>query len=48
MEHLKIYFLNIIALTISVIELNAYLQAISLMFAIIFTGIQIFKKINNG
>jgi hypothetical protein len=45
MEHLKIYFLNIIALTISVIELNAYLQAISLIFAIVYTGVQIYKKL---
>lgn len=45
MEQLKIYFLNAVALAISITEVNPYLQTISLSLAIIYTGIQISKKL---
>jgi len=46
MESLKIYILNAAALTISIVDFNPYLQTISLLLAIVFTLIQIYKKIN--
>jgi hypothetical protein len=45
MEQLKIYFLNAVALAISITEVNPYLQTISLVLAIAYTAIQITKKI---
>ena len=46
MEQLKIYLLNAVALAISITEVNPYLQTISLVLAIVYTVIQISKKLN--
>jgi hypothetical protein len=46
MEDLKIYFLNIGALAISITEVNPYLQSISLLLAIGYTVIKIRQKLN--
>jgi hypothetical protein len=46
MEDLKIYFLNIGALAISITEVNPYLQSISLLLAIGYTIIKITQKLN--
>ena len=45
MENLKIYLLNGTALAISVSEKNPILQSISLGLAIVYTVIQISKKL---
>jgi hypothetical protein len=45
MEDLKIYGFNAIALAFSVSAINPYLQAISLLLAIGYTIISIFKKL---
>jgi len=45
MEQLKIYFFNGIALAISVTSINPLLQTVSLVLAILYTGISIYKKI---
>jgi hypothetical protein len=45
MENLKIYLLNGTALAISVSEINPILQSISLGLAIVYTAIQISKKL---
>ncbi len=46
MEDLKIYFLNLGALAISITEVNPYLQSISLLLAIGYTTIKIKQKLN--
>ena len=46
MENLKIYLLNGTALALSISEINPYLQTISLGLAIVYTVIQINKKLN--
>ena len=46
MEQLKIYLLNAVALAISITEVNPILQTISLILAIVYTLIQITKKLN--
>ena len=45
MEQLKIYLLNAVALAISVTEINPYLQTISLILAIVYTFVQIIRKV---
>jgi len=45
MEQLKIYLLNAVALAISITEANPYLQTISLLLAIGYTIISIYKKV---
>ena len=45
MEDLKIYGVNLIALAFSVSAINPFLQAISLLLAISYTIISIYKKI---
>jgi hypothetical protein len=45
MEDLKIYGANLIALAFSISSINPFLQAISLLLAIIYTLISINKKI---
>ena len=45
MENLKIYLLNGTALAISISEINPILQSISLGLAIVYTAIQISKKL---
>jgi hypothetical protein len=45
MEDLRIYGVNVIALAFSVSAINPYLQAISLLLAIGYTIISIFKKL---
>jgi hypothetical protein len=45
MENLKIYAFNGIALAISVTAINPILQTVSLIMAICYTGISIYKKI---
>tara|TARA_B110000483_G_scaffold45855_1_gene57234 strand:+ start:694 stop:846 length:153 start_codon:yes stop_codon:yes gene_type:complete len=44
MEDLKIYGLNIAALAFSLSEINPVLQTISLLLAIVYTAIQIVKR----
>jgi hypothetical protein len=46
MEDLKIYFLNLGALAISITEVNPYLQSVSLLLAIGYTIIKITQKLN--
>jgi hypothetical protein len=49
MENLKIYTLNGVALLFSMSQINPYLQTISLLLAIVYTAIQIYKKLfRNG
>ncbi len=45
MEDLKIYATNLIALAFSVTAINPFLQAISLLLAIAYTIISIYKKL---
>ena len=45
MEDLRIYGLNAVALAFSVSAINPYLQAVSLLLAIAFTLISIYKKL---
>ena len=45
MENLKIYLLNGTALAISISEINPILQTVSLLLAIVYTVIQISKKL---
>ena len=45
MENLKIYLLNGTALAISISEINPVLQTVSLSLAIVYTVIQISKKL---
>ena len=45
MEDLKIAFTNIIALGLSISEANPVLQTVSLLLAIGYTSISIYKKI---
>jgi len=45
LEDLRIYGVNVIALAFSVSAINPYLQAISLLLAIGYTIISIFKKL---
>lgn len=45
MTDLKIYLTNAIALAISITEVNPILQTISLVLAILYTIIQITKKL---
>ena len=45
MEDLKIYGINLIALAFSVSAINPFLQAISLLLAISYTIISIYKKV---
>ena len=45
MENLKIYLLNAAALALSISQINPYLQTISLLLAIVYTVIQIGKKL---
>jgi hypothetical protein len=45
MENLKIYGFNAIALALSITEINPILQSISLGLAIVYTVIQISKKL---
>tara|TARA_S200002703_G_scaffold3696_1_gene5224 strand:- start:8020 stop:8163 length:144 start_codon:yes stop_codon:yes gene_type:complete len=45
MENLKIYLLNGTALAISISEINPILQTISLLLAIGYTIISIYKKL---
>jgi len=44
MNDLKIYAMNGIALAISITSINPLLQTISLLMAIFYTGINIYKK----
>lgn len=45
MNDLKIYTANVIALAFSVTAINPYLQAISLLLAILYTLISIYTKL---
>ena len=45
MEDLKIYGVNLIALAFSISAINPFLQAISLLLAIVYTIISIANKI---
>jgi hypothetical protein len=45
MEDLKIAFTNIIALGLSISEANPVLQTVSLLLAIGYTSISIYKKL---
>jgi len=45
MEELKIGFVNIFALGISISEANPILQSISLTLAVVYTSISIYKKL---
>jgi|DEB0MinimDraft_12_1074336.scaffolds.fasta_scaffold08489_4 hypothetical protein len=45
MEDLKIGFVNFFALGISISEANPMLQSISLVLAVVYTSISIYKKI---
>jgi hypothetical protein len=45
MENLKIYLLNGTALALSISEINPVLQTVSLSLAIVYTVIQISKKL---
>jgi len=45
MEDLKIYGANLIALAFSVSAINPYLQAVSLLLAIVYTIISINNKL---
>lgn len=45
MNDLKIYTANAIALAFSVTTINPYLQAISLLLAIVYTVISIYSKL---
>jgi len=45
MNDLKTYGMNIVALALSVTSINAILQTVSLILAIIFTAISIYNKI---
>lgn len=45
MTDLKIYFFNAAALALSLVEINPLLQFVSLLLAIVYTMLQIIKKI---
>jgi len=45
MEDLKIGFVNFFALGISISEANPMLQSVSLILAVVYTSISIYKKI---
>ena len=45
MEELKIGFVNFFALGISISEANPILQSVSLILAVVYTSISIYKKI---
>ena len=45
MEDLKIYGVNLIAIAFSISAINPFLQAISLLLAITYTIIIIYKKL---
>jgi len=47
-ENIKIYGINIMALSISIIDsINPFLQTILLFVSIVYTGIKIFKNLTN-
>lgn len=45
MNDFRTYAMNIVALAISMSSINAFLQSVSLILAIIFTAISIYNKI---
>tara|TARA_R110002020_G_scaffold43411_1_gene126181 strand:- start:57 stop:197 length:141 start_codon:yes stop_codon:yes gene_type:complete len=45
MEDLKIGFVNFFALGISISQANPMLQSVSLILAVVYTSISIYKKI---
>ena len=45
MEDLRIGFVNFFALGISISEANPILQSVSLVLAVVYTSISIYKKI---
>jgi hypothetical protein len=45
MNDLKIYAMNGVALAISITSINPLLQTVSLLMAICYTGISIYKKL---